>query len=433
MSQKKEDNDFDIFIANSIFPEANSIFTLNIKSLKEIKDYCYIVVDTNALLIPYTTGKQSLEQIKNIYRSLVAENRLIIPGQVAREFAKNRTNKLLEVYQQLSRKRNLNLTVSSYPLLEQLAQYQEIKELEETISKALKNYRNKIGEILDEIYEWNWNDPVSRIYNELFSINNVVFDLPIDREKLENDLKKRQLHSILPGYKDSSKEDKGIGDLLIWHTILEIGKTFERSVIFISGDEKTDWWHRSDNQPIYPRYELVNEFNRCSKGKSFYIISFSQFLELYEASEPVIEEIKNNEQRGVLNQIKETVPISQENIEEKVLDWIINRYQAHGPKIKFNVLIFNYIVSFLNQAKYGILVRKVNNHADLIRCLSITQSLSMSTLVDKVILILVCGDLESANIAVDRVSYLDLKRNFSIEVGYVSSENSFCHLYRKES
>jgi hypothetical protein len=50
-----------------------------------------------------------------------------LPGQVAREFARNRANKLAELFQQLSSKRNSpqNLQKGKYPLLESLPEYQQ--------------------------------------------------------------------------------------------------------------------------------------------------------------------------------------------------------------------------------------------------------------------------------------------------------------------
>ncbi|MEZ8877446.1 hypothetical protein [Vibrio alginolyticus] len=27
--------------------------------------------------------------------------------------------------------------------------------------------------------------------------------------------------------------------------------------MFVSGDEKADWWHQSGKKPLYPRFELV--------------------------------------------------------------------------------------------------------------------------------------------------------------------------------
>jgi hypothetical protein len=101
--KKKEDQtSYDIFIANSIFPDVESVFATYIKPLEEIKNTALVVLDTNALLVPYSIGTNSLDQIKETYRKLVKTEQLLIPGQVAREFAKNRTKPILDVFQQLN-------------------------------------------------------------------------------------------------------------------------------------------------------------------------------------------------------------------------------------------------------------------------------------------------------------------------------------------
>jgi uncharacterized protein YutE (UPF0331/DUF86 family) len=292
--KKKTEGEFDIFILNSTYPDAETIFTSHLKSLDELKSECSIVLDTNALLVPYSIGKESLEQIRKTYKSLVSESRLIIPGQVAREFANNRANKLSELYQQFNRKANVpKLQKGKYPLLESLEEYQETVQLEEQIDQLLRQYKEATQKVLTHIRNWTWDDPVSMLYAELFQ--KVVFDLKIDKEKVATELARRHLHHIPPGYKDAAKEDSGVGDLLIWLTILEIGQIHKRSVFFVSGDEKADWWHRSEGQALYPRYELVDEFRRCSDGQSFHIISFSQFLEIYGASERIVQEVRREE------------------------------------------------------------------------------------------------------------------------------------------
>lgn len=300
MTDKKKENQtsFDIFIANSIFPDAEPLFATYIKPLEKIKNTALIVLDTNALLVPYSIGKESLSQIKETYKKLVKTEQLLVPGQVAREFANNRTNKILELFQQLSRKQNntSNLQKGKYPLLESLSDYQETIRIEKEIDNLLNDYRKAILKVLDHIRFWTWNDPVSLLYAELFT-KEVIFDLVLDKEKLQEELSRRQLHKIPPGYKDSSKDDSGIGDLLIWFTILEVGKSRKKDVIFVSSDQKPDWWHRTENQALYPRYELVDEFRRESNGFSIHIISFSRFLDLYGASESAVEEVREEENR----------------------------------------------------------------------------------------------------------------------------------------
>src|SRR5688572_17054424 len=95
----------DIFIRSQTYPDAVSIFAAKPPPLSDIYKNCICVLDTNALLVPFTIGKESIEQIRKTYISLAKAKRLVVPGQVAREFADNRAKKLGELYQQLFRKR----------------------------------------------------------------------------------------------------------------------------------------------------------------------------------------------------------------------------------------------------------------------------------------------------------------------------------------
>jgi hypothetical protein len=303
MTDKKKENQtsFDIFIANSTFPDAESLFEIYIKPLEVIKNTALIVLDTNALLVPYSTGKDSLTQIKETYKKLANTKQLLVPGQVAREFVTNRTDQILTLFQQLNRKQSSTPTLQKgkYPLLESLSDYQETIRIEKEIDKLLQDYRKAISNVLAHIRSWTWNDPVSLLYAELFT-KEVVFDLPLDQEKLQEELSRRKRHNIPPGYKDSTKDDLGIGDLLIWFTILEVGKSRKKDVIFVSNDQKSDWWYKIEKQALYPRYELVDEFRRKSNGFSLHIIPFSKFLDLYGASESVVEEVREEENRLTL-------------------------------------------------------------------------------------------------------------------------------------
>src|SRR6185295_10768483 len=65
----------DVFIARSVYPNAEAVFTTRYKNLESIKDSCVVVLDTNTLLVPYTVSKQSLDQIKTTYEALIKDNR----------------------------------------------------------------------------------------------------------------------------------------------------------------------------------------------------------------------------------------------------------------------------------------------------------------------------------------------------------------------
>jgi len=259
------------------------------------------VLDTNVLLAPYIIGKDDpgkddlLEQCKITYKKLIEQKRLIVPGQVAREFAKIRIEKLAELYQQLSRKKQIQqIERGKYPLLNSLADYQEVERLLKEINGKIRAYQEAINKVLAHVESWQLNDPVRSLYSELFN-DDTIFDPSFDKEETKKDLIRRKIHHIPPGYKDGGKEDGGIGDLLIWYTILELGRVQKKSVIFVSGDGKPDWFRQSENVALYLRYELVDEFRRQSEGQSFHVIKFAKFLKLYGASEKVVEEVRREE------------------------------------------------------------------------------------------------------------------------------------------
>jgi hypothetical protein len=76
---------------------------------------------------------------------------------------------------------------------------------------------------------------------------------------------------------------------------LKLASDKKKHLIFVSGDEKPDWWHQSGKKPLYPRFELVDEYREKSEGKSFHIISLSELLELSDADEDVVKAVKSSE------------------------------------------------------------------------------------------------------------------------------------------
>lgn len=93
---------------------------------------------------------------------------------------------------------------------------------------------------------------------------------------------------VPPGYKDRDKksiksygsltvEDK-YGDLILWFQILDKAKEVQKPIIFLSDDDKEDWWWRSRGRTIGPRPELLTEM-RLEASVLFYMYSPNQFLE----------------------------------------------------------------------------------------------------------------------------------------------------------
>ncbi|EGQ9063817.1 DUF4935 domain-containing protein [Vibrio parahaemolyticus] len=278
-------------VLGKVFPDAASIFTKENASLEDSLKNGIIVLDTNTLLFPFNVNKQGLKGIVGAYEKLVSEERLFVPAHVAREFAKNRAAKLGEIYVSVSRMANSQRDLKRYPLLSDIEDYQEVVELQKSIGETEKKIKDKIKSVLDTISGFERNDPVSSAYTEIFN-SNVVYQHVITDDKLDADFKYRSENKLPPGYKDGSKTNNAEGDLIVWHSILELGQKHKKDLVFISSDGKPDWQYNVDKKPFQARYELIDEYRRVSDGKSFHIAPLSHLLEVLEASEGTVQRVE---------------------------------------------------------------------------------------------------------------------------------------------
>jgi hypothetical protein len=327
VSNRLTDTKPDIFVANKSYPDAKGLFYGSFSSLESVKKECAVVLDTNALLVPYGVSKNSLSEIEATYAQLAHAKRLVIPGQVAREFARNRPGKIADIFQAFSRKRNLSAPDRGrYPLLEGTDEYEKIQAIEDSIEKLLGEYRSAISQVLDHIKNWNWNDPVSKLYSKLFP--DLVVDPTLNEDEFIKQLDYHHANKLPPGYKDASKDDRGIGDQLVWNCVVAIAEERKCPVVLVSGDSKADWFYRSEGQPLFPRFELVDEIRRVSGGKSLHIVHFSTFLELFGANETAVVEVRKEEIKVDLSNMSrhERAVVTSHLAEMAVARWITDNF-----------------------------------------------------------------------------------------------------------
>jgi len=285
------------FYLEKLFPDTSEIISGEFKSIEQIKDVCIFVLDTNILLLPYKTSKNSLKAFENIYKKLKAKDKLRIPERVIREFGKNRGKNLAEVYKYLSQKENglnrLQLDLEIPPILADEKEYKKLISLKKAYNINTKEIKENIQSLQKKVYDYNWNDPVSELYKKIITPNIVI---PVSKKKDEiiSDLEFRITHSIAPGFKDSKKSDKGIGDLIIWQTIKEIGKKENIDIIYVTDDSKNDWFYVEEKKTVYPRYELLYEFKK-ETNRTIHILDVTDFLILFDTDKETIDEV--NEQK----------------------------------------------------------------------------------------------------------------------------------------
>ena len=102
-------------------------------------------------------------------------------------------------------------------------------------------------------------------------------------DALKKEGKIRYEQRVPPGYMDADKKDgdeyKKFGDLIIWKDMITKAKSEKKPVIFITDDDKEDWWRKHKGRKLGPRPELLDEFKR-ETGQEFHIYKFDRFIEV---------------------------------------------------------------------------------------------------------------------------------------------------------
>ncbi|MCE6998885.1 PIN-like domain-containing protein [Saccharothrix sp. S26] len=88
--------------------------------------------------------------------------------------------------------------------------------------------------------------------------------------------KRRAAAKEPPGYLDAGKDDSALpegaaGDYLVWAQAVGEAARRETDLLFVTGDEKEDWWWRYRSDFLGPRVELVEEF-ATTAGKQLYMM-----------------------------------------------------------------------------------------------------------------------------------------------------------------
>lgn len=255
-----------------------------------------IVLDTNVLLAPYRSSTEALEAIIDAYKELKEQARLYIPAQVAREFAKNRSTVLTNLHKQIKEAKTISIN-GKWEVLSILSSTAESKEALEIMNEAreaLKKFKQKIEVLEAEISSWQNDDPVLSAYRPLF-VDDIIIDCDHEIADIQSIKKSRFEANIPPGNKDAGKDDGGVGDVLIWATILKIGKEHRKDLIFVTEENKSDWFHKAGEHKLFPRYELVEEYFQASEGHNFGILSLSSMLKLMGADRLLVKEMATNE------------------------------------------------------------------------------------------------------------------------------------------
>lgn len=248
---------------------------------QELWDNCVFVFDTNTLLNLYRYSSNTRNILINALEYL--KDRIWMPYHVAYEFMKNRCEVIYETNEYYNK------------------MIQEKNKFKDTIANTLriKDKDSSLTELDKFINGWiekqkkqnliviNHGDDY--ILNKLLDLYDNRTGETYSKDKLaeiEKEGKNRYEKLIPPGYKDLCKknnvsDNNMYGDLIIWNQILDYSKNNNKNIIYITDDQKEDWWNIVKGKTIGPRVELRKEFIEYTNQK-FHMYSMNNFIETYE-------------------------------------------------------------------------------------------------------------------------------------------------------
>jgi PIN domain-containing protein len=249
-----------------------------------------IIFDTNIFLNLYSYSSNTIKNTLNLCETL--NNSIWIPNRVSIELENNsktiRENSFkkydmmnLELQKILKNLENSMKTFFKSNKILELNELENLKkqskEKTDAISGLFKNFKEDIK------IEKNNNKKILSENKIDDFIKNLEVGVPYsitELIKIYSEGEIRLKYKIPPGYKDSDKGDsvKELGDFIIWKQILDKSKKEKKNILFVSEDNKEDWWKNDEIRP-----DLKIEFEEYTSNKIFFF-KFNNFMDIANKS-----------------------------------------------------------------------------------------------------------------------------------------------------
>ncbi len=310
----------------------------------ELWDNAIFVFDTNFLLDIYRSSISRRKDIFKILEKLKEEDRIWLPYQVANEFLNNREKTIKtekdsfkKAKDELTKWKNERKELKSLKKIFENNKRIISSEIESLFDEKEVHYAEYIQGVeeieqvfLDQInnLEENYSDLDSKNDGILEQILDLFDDSkvgnPYNKETLQEKYKEaetRYQESIPPGFKDANKEkeEEKYGDVMIWFQILDFAKEKSKPIIFVTRDNKVDWWIKENGKSITPHMELRHEFKEIVKQK-FWMYQTKDFLKEAENRLNLEIDDKSIEETDDIAEIELSMKNSLSNLSQKLIE-----------------------------------------------------------------------------------------------------------------
>lgn len=280
-----------------------------------------VVLDANVLIDLYRYQKNTRDEFLAVLDGL--RDQLWIPNQVIEEFWQNRDNIIADPREVDKTARELRRHLASadrdlrYWAKRVRLPAKDVQELANLLDEAFAKVVAHVQEqAVDDgrqfARETNGDPLIARLEPVLEGRVGRPFG-EVDYKSAVAEAQRRGKERIPPGYMDKDKEGSGpAGDYLLWAQTLIEAKKSQRDVLFVTSDNKEDWWRKDkDGESLGPRPELAEEM-RSVTGRRLFMLPPDSLLD--RARDVLGIHVSNDS----VQDVKETSQTSFDNEEAEV-------------------------------------------------------------------------------------------------------------------
>ncbi|MBB5914913.1 hypothetical protein BJY24_003780 [Nocardia transvalensis] len=253
-----------------------------------------ISLDANVLHHLYRLGDQQRQQVLSALAAPSIRDRLWLPYQVGLEYQRNRLSNAHDqsrVYTELAEETAKHGRQLKAKFEQQISDPRvrriPVEKLEKLIASLSEELSKLAKEHVIDFKTISDGDPVRAALDALFNTPDKIGKKPSEeilRERVA-EASKRYTKRTPPGYKDAEGANKKIrpeGDYLIWCELLDFAESSSRPLLFVTNDEKEDWYRKGpDDKILGPRPELRSEMATKTE-QPYHQTTLTGFLRLTE-------------------------------------------------------------------------------------------------------------------------------------------------------
>jgi hypothetical protein len=260
-----------------VFP---GFYSANSEELHDVWHDGLVVLDSGVLLSLYKLSTDSRDELLKAIEAV--GDRLWISSQALFEFESNRL-KVIEAQRELYRSMRAELEAVPRKLVGNLGRHPMIKpkDLQHKVRESLENVMAFLERLeADHPNPLQDSDPygADSVRDAVAALCAGHIGPTREVASITHEGARRYAAEIPPGYKDKQKdESKRYGDLIIWFDMLDLAERECKPILFVTDDQKDDWWRRDRGKLLGPRPELVNEMHVRARQR-FHLASLESFL-----------------------------------------------------------------------------------------------------------------------------------------------------------